>query len=114
MGSDGNLIEDTTIGPSIIVWSSGTYGFPGARLVLRDDGNLIIVDANGYQRWATNTAWYTPPAIVSAGQKLTTGQQLLSAPDAMTRLILQSDGNVVLYSIITGKPLGPPTLRASR
>jgi hypothetical protein len=85
------------------IWSSGTSGFPGARLVLRDDGNLIIVDAQGYQRWATNTAWYTPPAILSPGQKLTTSQELRPVPYAMTRLILQPDGNLVLYSLITGK-----------
>jgi hypothetical protein len=108
MQADGNLVVSAWqpgYTDSVPIWSTRTSGFPGARLVLRDDGNLIIVDARGYQRWATNTAWYTPSAVLQPGQKLTTGQQLLPVPDAMTRLILQSDGNLVLYRIYDGRAL---------
>jgi hypothetical protein len=69
MQADGNLVVLMQGGsdPNYKqIWSSGTSGFPGAKLVLLDDGNLMVVDAQGYQRWATNTAWYTPDHLTGA------------------------------------------------
>jgi hypothetical protein len=97
MQTDGNFVAYQA--DNVVRWSTGTQGHPGAKLVLRDDGNVIIVDAYGHQIWATNTVIYTPAAILSPGQKLTTGQELRPSPDAQARLLLQPDGNLVLYRI---------------
>jgi hypothetical protein len=37
------------------VWASNTDGNPGARLILQDDGNLVIYRADGTPLWASNT-----------------------------------------------------------
>ncbi len=54
MQTDGNLVMyDAGSGP---VWTSeGSYGHPGAYLVLQMDGNLVIYDTDGTPLWATNT-----------------------------------------------------------
>jgi hypothetical protein len=106
MQADGNLVVLMQGGsdPNYKqIWSSGTSGFPGAKLVLLDDGNLMVVDAQGYQRWATNTAWYTPDHL-TGGQKLSTNQQLRSA-NGNNRLTLQADGNLVVNRVDTGQVL---------
>jgi hypothetical protein len=41
MQEDGNLVVQDRSGP---LWSSGTVGNPDARLVLGDDGRLVIRD----------------------------------------------------------------------
>jgi hypothetical protein len=40
---------------SISYWDTGTSGHPGAKLLLQDDGNLIIYDTAGKLLWASNT-----------------------------------------------------------
>lgn len=105
MQDDGNFVGRDNSG-STVYFSTKTYGFPGAQVVLRDDGNLVIVDAQGVQRWS---ALYTPvpspaPARMMPGQKLATGQQLVSG-NGKARLTLQSDGNLVLYRVDNGVAL---------
>jgi hypothetical protein len=36
-----------------VVWASNTDGNPGARLVVQDDGNVVIYRTDGIARWAT-------------------------------------------------------------
>jgi hypothetical protein len=36
-------------------WASGTNPHSNASVVLRDDGNLQVLDQNGVQLWASNT-----------------------------------------------------------
>ena len=36
-------------------WSTGTYGNPGAFLVLQDDGNLVVYDSHQNAKWSANT-----------------------------------------------------------
>jgi hypothetical protein len=114
MQTDGNLVlynSDNTA----VYWSSGTQGHPGARLALRDDGNLVILDQNGAQLWASGTAWNAgapvptstatpaPAGVVrlAANQELKATEQLLAA-NGKTRLVMQSDGNLVLYRVDNG------------
>lgn len=70
-GKDGNLVLYTDGGKSI--WSTGTKGHPGARTVLHK-GNLMVVDQNDNALWATDTAG-----------------------KAVDSLVVQDDGNLVLY-----------------
>jgi hypothetical protein len=37
------------------LWASGTYGKGGNRLVMQDDGNLVIYTAANVAVWASNT-----------------------------------------------------------
>ncbi|SDI97787.1 D-mannose binding lectin [Frankineae bacterium MT45] len=72
MQGDGNLVEYFG---SQVIWSSRTTGYPGARLTVQDDGNVVIYTAAQRAIWSTRTA--------GAG--------------AGVRLVMQTDGNVVLY-----------------
>lgn len=72
MQSDGNLVESSN---GRVLWSSGTWGNPGARLTMQSDGNLVIYSSSGAALWNTQT-WGT-------------------GNDG--RLTLQDDGNLVLY-----------------
>ena len=69
---------------------------------------LVIED----QRWVTNNIAslginignQPPSSLVYSAPTLLT-DEYLSSPDNRFRLVLQGDGNLVLYSITTGKPL---------
>lgn len=71
MQSDGNLV--IWDGPNPI-WSSGTWGQPGAELFLQGDGNLVLW-RNGVAIWNT--------AVYSGGERV---------------LSMQDDGNLALYA----------------
>ncbi len=73
MGADGNLVLRVTLG--VVLWTSGTAGYQGARLVMRPDGNLVVYDTWNVARWSSNTA----------GRGVSTA-------------IMQSDGNLVVYN----------------
>jgi hypothetical protein len=105
MQADGNLVGSDAATGTVYFFNTFTFGFPGAKLVVGDDGNLVILDAQGVQRWGSNTAGFTPPTPrLIPGQQLATGQQLVSA-NWKARLTLQSDGNLVLKSVDTGAVL---------
>jgi len=57
------------------IWASNTYGNPGAKLVMQEDGNLVIYSADGKALWSTGT--YGNPGAYK---------------------VMQSDGNLVIYS----------------
>ncbi len=52
MQQDGNFVLYSATGPE---WASGTHMYPGSRLVLQDDRNLVIYDPDNTPRWASNT-----------------------------------------------------------
>jgi hypothetical protein len=56
------------------LWASNTLGTNGTRVIMQDDGNLVIYDPQEHPVWASNTAGH---------------------PGAW--LIVQDDGNVVIY-----------------
>jgi hypothetical protein len=37
-------------------WSSGTYGHPFSRLIMQNDGNLVIYDSGGRATWSLLSA----------------------------------------------------------
>jgi hypothetical protein len=57
MRADGNLV--TYNASNQPVWSSNTFGNPGAYLVMQADGNLVIYNDSGQPIWSTNTLWGT-------------------------------------------------------
>jgi len=50
MQHDGNLVIYSTAGNAL--WSSGTAGYPGARLAVQSDSNLVIYDYYGFPVWS--------------------------------------------------------------
>lgn len=120
MQSDGNLVEYVGGRP---LWSSMTMGNPGARAVMQEDGNLVVYSTNGQALWHSGTAgtksarlalqpdanlviYSSADAAVWAngahqstlepGESLAPGQYLQASSRHQT-LVMQSDGNLVLY-----------------
>jgi GH25 family lysozyme M1 (1,4-beta-N-acetylmuramidase) len=97
MQGDGNLVIYATTGCAL--WASGTNGHDGATLAVQTDGNLVIYDGSS-ALWNTGTGGI-PPAptacgALSPGQGLAPGEPVLSC-DGQHELIMQGDGNLVLY-----------------
>jgi hypothetical protein len=100
MQADGNLVVYNQ--NNVAVWATGTNGNPGARLVLQTDGNMVIYNTSNVALWATQTnqnpdhlayinTWFTAPGRMYPGQSIDTA-------DGKYHLMLQRDGNLVLYS----------------
>ena len=120
MQSDGNLVLYLETGRAL--WSTKTAGNPGDHAVMQTNGNLTVYDAGGNALWSTNTAgdncayltvqndgnvvlygssgavWATGTvnSVLQPGDELTAGQELYSNSEQF-RLIMQGDGNLVLY-----------------
>jgi hypothetical protein len=136
--SDGNLVVYS--GSHVPLWNPtpSVVGTPVPTLVLQDDGNLVLYGTNGFGEvsaaWATNTVQnpfnpgFVPvltgcdgssPSQLNANQALASGACLFS-PDHDYQLIMQADGNLVLYYTPTDDPLwasfpsGPPPSAAGQ
>lgn len=104
MQDDGNLVHY-----GATVWSAGTAGNPGAFAAIQDDGNVVVYSAartplwhaaavcSSMESWDRASAYTGPqPAKLLAGDSM-------YGPDRRTRLVMQGDGNLVLYR--DGRPL---------
>ncbi|RKE21063.1 glycoside hydrolase domain-containing protein [Streptomyces sp. TLI_171] len=144
MQADGNLVAYLKVaGAGQPLWSTNTWGQPGAYAVMQDDGNLVVYSRDGgpgaggalwssntwgggnggsytvvqadgnvviYRRgggpavggaiWATGTQ--AGPSAFGGGRRFTAGQWTQSAT---TRLVMQADGNLVLYRRSDGAAL---------
>jgi hypothetical protein len=98
MQGDGNLVLYARSG--VPLWNSGTNGNPGASAVMQDDGNLVVYRADGRPVWWTGVDVVPvapvgpsdlPPGVLAPGQSLV-------SPRGRYQLIVQGDGNVVLYA----------------
>ncbi|WP_256725499.1 hypothetical protein [Streptomyces sp. IMTB 2501] len=98
MQSDGNLVVYSSTGTAL--WSSHTSGHSGAYFLVQDDGNLVVYSSTGTALWSDGT--YMRSATIGSGQKLYGGWW---AQAKYTRLVVQPDGNVVLYRKRDGKAL---------
>ncbi|MFD8479136.1 ricin-type beta-trefoil lectin domain protein [Kitasatospora sp. NPDC059673] len=79
MQADGNLVlYSKATGRAL--WSTSTWGHPGARAAMQADGNFVLYDANGGGLWSTGTYGH-----------------------ANAHLVVQDDNNTVLYG-----PQGDP------
>jgi D-alanyl-D-alanine carboxypeptidase/D-mannose binding lectin len=93
MQADGNLVVYDPANRAL--WSSGTRGYTNAFLAVQDDGNVVIYDAAATRAlWQTNTRLY--PDRLHSGETLATGHEIRS-PDERHRLVMQTDGNLVVY-----------------
>jgi hypothetical protein len=99
MQGDGNLVVYSTTGCAL--WNSVTEGHAGATLALQDDGNLVVY-GGGRALWNTGTggipAAPTACGALAPGQGLAPGEPVLSC-DGKHELIMQNDGNLVLYHL---------------
>ncbi|MGW4645344.1 hypothetical protein [Kitasatospora sp. NPDC004289] len=98
---DGNVVIRDAAGAP--VWSSGTWGAEGVHLVVQTDGDLVLYDVDGVVRWSTGTRFDAlnnyPGTVVPSGRTVRSGETVESAA---ARLVMQPDGNLVLYSKATG------------
>lgn len=120
MQPDGNLVE---YGNGRALWSTRTSGNAGSELHLQADGNLVVYSKAGKPLWASGTrkgaggqlslgddgaltlrfagqsAWSNGAPgsdSLTPGTELQGGQYLHS-PASTAKLIMQNDGNLVLY-----------------
>ncbi|MGC0311785.1 hypothetical protein [Kitasatospora acidiphila] len=135
MQSDGNLVLRTQGEPSFVLWASGTYGHAGATATMQADGNFVIYDTNHKALWSTGTYFHAGAhfslmedrnlvvydthnkAIWQSGSNLKKtpldlgGQVVTQLNSGATlygtksRLVMQADGNLVIYSQATGRVL---------
>lgn len=92
---DGNLVLYPP-GGGAGEWSSGTAGSGGTDLRVQDDGNLVLYDAQGRAVWQTGTYQFRG-TVLGGGETLDPGQFVLS-PDGAFELVMQADGNLVVYA----------------
>ncbi|MEU8718645.1 protein kinase [Streptomyces sp. NPDC048663] len=90
--TDGNLIVQDATGKT--VWASNTRSAPGAELVLRSDGNVVITQQSEILFRTLPDPSLPPSLTVSAPRTLKAGEYLQSAH---AKLIIQKDGNLVVY-----------------
>jgi len=121
MQLDGNLVMYTASGRPL--WASGTDGHPGAFALMQTDGNFVVYSARDWPLWATATdghpgSWLSVQADAnvvvydskgtlwsakSVDSGLGGGEHLepgwyLESPNRNCLLVMQQDGNLVLYS----------------
>lgn len=119
MQADGNLVESVTGGRAL--WASGTAGDNGAHAVMQANGNLVLYDPTGAALWSSNSrgtgcpilviqndgnvvvysphavwATHTVQTLMEPGDVLRPGWSIYS-PSEQFQLLMQSDGNLVLY-----------------
>ncbi len=103
--NDGNLVVYNNA--NIAMWNSGTSGKASSYLAIQDDGNMVIYTPF-FHKWGTtpNTADSTSlgSSIIPPGKTLYSGQGLTSGNSAYS-LIMQGDGNLVLYNNGSGAAL---------
>lgn len=104
MQTDGNLVAYSD---GAAVWSSGTAGNPGATFSVQDDRNLVVYSATNVPLWASYsacadmTSFRSPSGAgvtTSSSSAVLTSGQSLTSPSGAYRLIMQSDGNLVLVN----------------
>lgn len=97
MQTDGNLVEYSH--HSRALFASGTDGHANAFAAIQDDGNLVVY-GGGTALWATGTADMPPSptgcGAIEPGHGLAPGEAVHSC-DGRYALIMQGDGNLVLY-----------------
>lgn len=90
MQQDGNLVVYDTADHAL--WDAHTGGHPGSGLVVQDDGNVVIYDGST-ALWSTGTV----QTGLAASDTLKAGQAV-SSPNGRFQLVMQTDGNLVLYT----------------
>jgi hypothetical protein len=98
MQNDGNLVLYNSANKPL--WDSETNNHPGAFFTLQTDGNAVIYDTSSNPLWATYTNG-NPSGLSYIDHSISSSylypMQSLRSTNGY-HLILQSDGNLVLYS----------------
>jgi hypothetical protein len=89
MQSDGNLVLYAQDGTAL--WSTGTQGNPGAFLALQTDGDLLVYQAGSTVGTGSGVLW--GDGCPGCGQ---------TDPPSGNTLVLQNDGNLVVYGNVGG------------
>lgn len=95
--SDGNLVIYTASGQ--VTWASNTAGGGASTLNMQNDGNLVLYPSSG-SPWATNSA--SSNQLVRVNNRLNGNYSVLAGQEMTTpnrnyHLVMQGDGNLVLY-----------------
>ncbi|MFJ5535174.1 hypothetical protein [Streptomyces sp. NPDC093261] len=94
--TDGNLVVYTSTGGAGrggALWSSHTYGQPGAYATVQDDGDVVVyAKASHSPLWSSGT--YARSQTAYSGTTLQPGWW---TQGTYTRLVMQTDGNLVMY-----------------
>lgn len=99
MQSDGNLVLYTSDDKA--VWNSRTNGRGSSTLYMQDDGNAVVYSSSG-STWNSHTGGHPTLSYfgnngLAMNQTMNVGQYIKSN-DSRYALLLQGDGNLVLYS----------------
>jgi GH25 family lysozyme M1 (1,4-beta-N-acetylmuramidase) len=96
MQTDGNFVVYSK--DACPLWYSATNGHPGTSLAEQDDGNVVLYD--GPPLWSSGTGGIPPKpttcGTMTPGEGLAPGEALTSC-DGQHELVMQGDGNFVLY-----------------
>ncbi|MFV0459683.1 MAG: hypothetical protein ACK5MT_13035 [Actinomycetales bacterium] len=99
MQTDGNLVLYSDDGA---MWNTQTQGHPGAFVTMQDDMNLVVYSADGQPLWATGSFCSLDyQSEDDTNDQRTTEFRVghfMQSPNGRYRLIVQADGNLVLYS----------------
>lgn len=105
MQSDGNLVIYN--GQNAPVYNTGSSIGSGVyNLIMQDDGNLVIYKSNKLWSSTGNTTdnSFIPTISIKNGYALTDNDVLLSKNNGY-KLVMQSDGNAVVYNTINNSPI---------
>lgn len=104
--NDGNFVIYSLSDQAL--WSTATYGLGANILTLKDNGNFYVL-ANTEQKYSTNIKvnQYAQIFLGSVINSNTTmpPNSYLQSPDGVYSLIMQGDGNLVLYAPGDATPL---------
>ncbi len=100
MTSTGDLAVYATT--NRVLWHSDTAGLGGKQVRMQSDGNLVIYMADGRATWSRGTGKTgNSTSTLAIGWTLKSGASLTSG-DGAYQLIMQGDGNLVLYKTSGG------------
>lgn len=103
MQNDGNLVVYNSNNKPL--WWSSTWGNGASTLKLQNDGNLVIYrNSNNGFTWATWSQFNNYQVNTYIGMQIASGTTLhagefLRSPDWRFTLVMQEDGNLVVYSV---------------
>lgn len=97
--SDGNIVIYNSSGQAI--WATNTNGQSTSYLAIQTDGNLVAYNTSGTAVWASNTGGHPTDTYYGADRAYNgatvNGGYYIRSSDLRYAVMMQSDGNLVLY-----------------